>query len=369
MNYKSEVLAVFLAALFIICSHSNEGFSSASSIKIKIDSKFYNHGDIYLAGRHAAILTHQFIEVWDFVRSEKKASLSFEHYALAIPDIDIKNIVSEIKLSWKERKEIEQTIKRMGVFNFNDISLSNDGTIVSLVQTDGSVYLWHTSDNSFTPLVPAQVDKTVVSPSGRYIGILYKGGTQFAAASIIDILNMKEIITIPSNYGLGGAVAFNNGEDIAYIGVSDFLLGLDLNSGEEVSRTKLLIGYNRRAEGAVPVSNDGRFIALNGMFVDIANGKSSRFTNRQVVFFNDYLIFDNHRSKSRYSKIPYNKFQELSEFGHPDRLAEVANVSIYDSTNTVQRGIVTGYDSHLYWFRLESELGSTVVTIRVDKMH
>ena len=355
-----RLICVIIAGLIMsIASHSLAS-SEISTIRIKSGIECWS--SIYTSGNCAVFQTKTILEVWNFVENKKIADLTFEDFSSKIPEIDIENSLPEgINLAWRDKREIKKRMDMNKKFLIDHISLSADGGKIALTQTDGSVILWNTLSNKIIPLIPEGVRGTKFSPSGRFIGILNTRG-KGKSFSIIDTQENKELISLPSNAGMTGIIEFSQNEHNVYIGISDFIVGYELKTANNIVKNKIPIKFHDDKIEKSTISADGKLLACStypfGALVELTNeGKAKKIHSRENFFVKDSLIV---KSRHDFKKIDFNKIDKFMETPNQslkdDALFTTVNIPVKMDVETIA-------DSSYYSFNMEEELGETVVKI------
>lgn len=344
-----KLICLIIAGLAMTLISNAQAASETSSIRIK--SKLENRSYTYIAGNFAAFRTQTIIEVWNFLENKKIATLTFEDLLSKIPELEIK-------------KKLEMNKKLL----IKHISLSGDGDKVAITQTDGSVILWKTKSNEIIPLIQKNVRGTNLSQSGRFIGMLNEREKSF---SIVDLEKNKEVISMTTDAGDSGFIEFSQNENNVYVGISNFLLGYELKTGNNTIKIKLPSKFNVSPKSSVGftksvISADGRFLVCPSSFgravlIELSpEGKTKILESMNYFFTNDALITDSF--KGDFKKIDFKKIDEFMKTSKPiwedEALFPVVNIPI-----DKMRPVHTIVNSTYYSFQMKDELGETIVNI------
>ncbi len=335
---------------------------------IKIGSEIESWSSIYTSGNYAVFLTKTIVEVWNIVENKKIATLTFEDFSSKVSKLNFNNILPEgIKLTWKDKSQIKKIMEMNPQFNFRHISLSANGEKVALTRIDGSVFLWEIKSNEIIPLIPQNVGGTKLSPSGKFIGVLNKKG--MSSFSVIDLDKNKEIISMPAKAGITGFIEFSYDEKNMYVGISNFLLGYQLTTTKNTIKIKLPYTFTDRGRVKESViSTDGRFLVCSfnwWVLIELSpEGRTKTLHSDNHFFVKNALIVKS--TGSDFKKIDFNhmdKFMETSsQTSKDDEFFSV--VKTPTPKGLVRKmGIETIVNSTYYSFRMEEELGETVVNI------
>jgi len=361
---KQLFCVIVLMACFAITAATPIN-AAGDKFTIRIKSEIESLSGIYLSGKNAAFLTQKIIEVWNFSEKKKIAALKFEDFSDKIPEIDIANMVPEgMKITEKEKKEIKKMMDMKKQFRISHISLSENGSKVAITQKDGSVILWDTTSNKLTPLIPSNVNRTKISPTGRFIAIIYMLGKE-KSFSIIDVQKNKELLSMPSSAGVTGIINFSRNENNVWLGISEFVIGYELKTFSKIFQRKLPINFFRdqpESTGQSDLSIDEKYFVCTdynqGLLVELTGkGRTKKLASQKHFFGNKDLI----TGSDPFKKIELSKLDALMDSTNSDEKDSLFSDINIPHENGIGRE--TFIDDSYYSFRMENELGETVVNI------
>jgi WD40 repeat protein len=362
---KSFVCLIVASFIMILSTNS---YADTQVSNIQIGSEIESRSSVYPSGNFAVFLTKTIIEVRNIVENKKIANLTFEEFSAKVSEMNLNNVLPEgIKLTWREKSKIKKIMEMNPQFNFRHIALSANGEKVALTRRDGSVFLWEIKTNAIIPLIPKNVGGTKLSPSGKFIGVLNEKGE--SSFSVIDLEKNKEILSMPVNAGATGFIQFSLDEKNMYVGISNFLLGYQLATMKKTIKIKLPYTFTDRGRVKESViSDDGRFLvcAFNWwVLIELSpEGRTKKLNSDNHFFVKDGLIVKS--TGSGFKKIDFDqmdKFMETSsQNSKDDQFFSVVNIPT-PKGSVIEMGVETIVKSTFYSFRMENELGETVVNI------
>ncbi|MDM8550750.1 hypothetical protein QUF72_11755 [Desulfobacterales bacterium HSG2] len=237
-------------------------------------------------------------------------------------------------------------------------SISSNGRFVLFSKYKAGTFLADIVTDKISQIAEKAI-AAVFSPRLGFIGIAYDSGSE-NSFEIIRTKDSKIVLNMPMTAGHTGAILFSEDDKKVFIGISNFVIGYDTDTMEQICKIKMKKTVERRYSSISAISSNANYLVLdtnwimlvdigekNSFLADLPSIDSLKFMGNDLIVDTDDKICLMDISKNKCIRSVDLAAGRLSAFNYNKKMIVL--------------------DDKILLMSIEEELGDTVLTFNEVK--